>query len=80
MAKHDQKGDDEKFVCSMCKQDLCEFCIDVKRAIYSKEMICRCKRKAHAGEPRDQQILDPVTNDVHTPGLIISESGTVTRR
>lgn len=81
MAKrHDQKGNEDTFVCTRCKEDLCDFCVDVLRAVYSQDPICCCRRKGHSGEPIEQQILDPETNAVHTPGLIVHESGRVERK
>jgi len=77
--KHDQRGRADPFVCEGCQYGVCERCIDVLRSIYSKELICKCKRKNHMGEPRDQQILDPETNAVHAPGMIIHEDGEVER-
>lgn len=33
-----------------------------------------------SGEPRDKQILDPVTGDVHAPGLVIKRDGSIEYR
>lgn len=68
------------FVCEKCKAADCENCVDVLRAIYSDKMICMCNRARHSGEPVNEQIRDPETGAVHTPGLIISENGEVKRR
>lgn len=65
------------FVCTRCKANQCEQCVDVLRALYSDRMICKCRRKNHNGEPMDQQIADPTTGDVYAPGLVVREDGTI---
>lgn len=59
-------------VCKNCKEGDCEQCVDVLRSVYSKIPICQCIRKNHAGEPVDNQIIDPFTESVYGPeGKII---------
>lgn len=71
-------------VCSNCKEDKCEACIDRLRAIYSSVHLCECKRKLHAekrdGEPTSNQVEDPFTGNVEAPGLTVNTDGTVTFR
>lgn len=75
--RHDQLGDAPTFVCTSCKADNCEQCVDVLRSVYSQQTICRCRRKNHAGEPKDQQVSDPFTGTVYGPGMRIKLDGTV---
>lgn len=63
-------------VCAACKADKCTECVDVLRSVYTDDTICQCQRRNHAGEPRDQQIADPDTGTVHTPGGEIDINGT----
>lgn len=46
-------------------------------ALWGLDLICTCKRVGHEGEPRDQQIADPETGAVYTPGLKIAIDGEV---
>jgi hypothetical protein len=80
MARHDQKTNRRHMVCKQCEEGRCEECVDVLRAIYSNNLICKCTRRGHAGEPRDKQIMDPETGTVYAPGLEVSIDGEVKRR
>lgn len=81
MGRHDQKPKDGLMVCPECRKGNCVSCVDALLFIARGEgrEYCKCKRKGHNGEPRDQQILDPETGTVHAPGLTISKDGEVTR-
>lgn len=78
---HDQRPEPRMMVCPNCKQDKCESCVDRLRRIYSDETICTCTRKLHAekrdGEATLNQIKDPITGDIHAPGLIVTADGEV---
>ena len=78
--KHNKQGMKvpNDFVCDMCKLSSCENCIDVLRAVYTDDTICKCKRKDHSGEPVNQQVRDPFDGSVHAPNAVISEDGQVT--
>ena len=65
------------FVCSFCLMTECDKCVDIIRISSGYKLICTCKLVAHAGEPRDQQILDPATGTVFAPGLGVTKDGTV---
>ena len=66
--------------CPRCHEGKCDECVDVGRFLAGFEKpICQCIRKNHAGEPADQQILDPETGAVHAPGLVVKADGTVTQ-
>lgn len=79
--KHVQKAGGAMMTCSSCVSGLCENCVDRLRLVYSDNPICSCRKGGHedavTGEPRRQQILDPETNSIHTPGLVISPDGDV---
>lgn len=79
MARHDQRPDDRLMVCKNCKDGNCSACVDVLRAAYADDLICRCTRRNHMGEPVDQQIKDPETGTVYGPGLSVSELGEIAR-
>lgn len=79
MAKHDQKTKDEHMACSFCRNGVCDRCIDVVRALFSQESVCKCKKQGHMGEPLGKQILDPETGTVHAPGLVVTNDGQVFR-
>jgi hypothetical protein len=42
-----------------------------------KDPICECRKKDHGGEPREQQIRDPFTNEIVAPGLTVDMDGNV---
>lgn len=75
--KHAQRPDKSVLVCGHCKRGDCNNCVDVLRAIYTDNMICRCTRQGHGGEAINNQILDPETGSVHGPGAVIKADGTV---
>lgn len=82
MKRHNQQGEGrfppkEPFACSHCKAGNCNKCIDVMRVIYSQELICKCDRPGHSGEPTENQILDPETGAVHGPNVVVSADGQV---
>lgn len=77
MARHDQQADDRHFICTNCTDGKCEECVDILRMVYTDETICRCRKRGHAGEPRDSQVLDPETGDVIGPGLKVGLNGEV---
>lgn len=79
MARHDQRGKESTFVCTHCQESRCSECVDILRVIYTNQMICKCKRTEHTGEPVDQQIQDPETGTIYTPGLTVSRDGEVKR-
>jgi hypothetical protein len=79
MARHDQRPSETKMTCLWCNRGKCTECIDILRIIAGLDTICNCKLPNHAGEPRDQQVLDPETGVVHAPGLTVDPDGTVTR-
>lgn len=70
-------GSPALFVCARCQASDCEQCVDVLRVIVNLSPICHCTIQGHDGEPINQQILDPTTGDVHAPGLVVKEDGTV---
>lgn len=72
-------GSPALFVCARCQSGDCEQCIDVMRVIVNLVPICHCPIPEHDGEPFKQQILDPTTGDVHAPGLIVKEDGSIER-
>jgi hypothetical protein len=76
--KHAQRPDKTSMVCPSCKKDNCANCVDVLRAIYAEEMICKCTRQGHSGEAVDKQIADPFTGSVFGPHAVITEDGRVT--
>ena len=78
MARHDQRPDKSLLVCVNCKNGNCENCVDVLRMVYTNDLICKCERKNHLGEPLAEQIRDPFTGDIHGPHAVITEDGTVT--
>lgn len=41
-------------------------------------MICTCKRKNHDGEVVAVQVVDPFTDSVHGPNVVVSKDGEVT--
>lgn len=67
------------FVCQNCKEGKCIECVDILRILYTSDMICKCKRRGHSGEPSDEQILDPTTGDVYAKALVIKRNGRVQR-
>lgn len=77
MARHDQKGQAHKFVCPKCREDKCVECFDIVRIFANLPAICFCTRRNHSGEPRDNQVADPFTGDVHAPGLTVTYEGEV---
>lgn len=77
MAKHDQRPDKSVMVCVNCKKGNCSNCVDVPRAIYTDDMICKCQRKDHMGEPNRQQILDPDSGSIYGPHSVIDKDGNV---
>lgn len=78
MAKHDQRPDKSVMICVNCRENNCANCVDVVRSVYTDDMICKCTRKNHLGEPFSQQIKDPETGSVFGPHAVIKEDGTVT--
>lgn len=66
-------------VCIPCTRGECQNCVDILRIVYATKTICRCEKRGHSGEPRDQQVLDPETSTVHAPGLSVDIHGEVTR-
>lgn len=62
-------------LCPNCREGKCTECVDRLRMIYRDDPICTCKRGGHQdamqGEPRRQQIQDPLTGDVYGPGISI---------
>lgn len=79
MSKHNRQGigNSGTFVCTRCQADDCKNCVDVLRTIYTDQMICKCKRIGHDGEPVDQQVVDPFTESVHGPAAEITVDGEV---
>lgn len=81
MSRHDQQVQKAQMVCAECKAGVCEFCVDGLRLFYTNETICTCGRTDHSdkmrGEPRLGQVRDPFTGDIHAPGLVVTEDGTV---
>lgn len=77
-AKHDQHSvPAHGYICASCRADTCNDCIDVLRAIFGGEPLCRCKRAHHSGEPTDRQVTDPETGTVWGPGLRVTAEGEV---
>lgn len=77
MARHDQRPSRSLMTCQKCKAGNCAECVDVLRMVYTDDPICQCRRKNHAGEPRDSQVADPETGTVFTPGLSVTQDGEV---
>ena len=78
MARHDQKPKREHLVCKPCSEGNCARCVDVYRYLSGKkDPICECRKKDHGGEPREQQIRDPFTNEIVAPGLTVDMDGNV---
>lgn len=79
MSKRFRNGevDPKRMVCAGCLRNRCNECVDVLHALWGLDLICTCKRVGHEGEPRDQQIADPETGAVYTPGLKIATDGEV---
>jgi hypothetical protein len=67
--------------CKACSLGFCAECVDVIRiltgAYQTSGPACGCRNDGHDGEPRDQQVKDPFTGDIHGPGMIAKEDGTV---
>lgn len=78
MGRHDQKVNKKNMVCKPCSEGNCHRCIDIFRASYSTEDICRCEREQHAEDPSHRQILDPETGTVYMPGGEVDIDGNVT--
>lgn len=77
---HKQQVPKRDMTCPRCKEDKCNECVDVTRILLGfRDLICTCTRRGHGGEPRDKQIADPFTGDVHAPGLVIKTDGEVVR-
>lgn len=66
-----------EFICTHCSAGDCNNCSDIMRIIVNLPEICQCARPEHSGEPVNQQILDPETGDVHAPGMVIHEDGSI---
>lgn len=81
MSKRSGKSriDKRRMVCAPCLKGDCDNCVDVIHAALRMPEICTCTRKGHGGEPALNQIKDPVTGDVYTPGLVVRENGEVER-
>lgn len=80
MAKriHDQRPDKRSMTCPACKKGECNRCIDVSLVLAGRPLICTCTRKNHDGEPRDKQVLDPISEaTVIGPGMMIDLDGNV---
>lgn len=69
-----------KWVCSGCKENTCSNCIDVMRVgVLALDPICQCSKPKHSGEPRNNQVMDPITETVYGPELSVDKDGTVHR-
>lgn len=53
------------YVCDPCKTRDCNNCTDIMRVVFDQQLICKCDRRGHDGEPRDKQVKDPFTGEVH---------------
>lgn len=69
----------KKKVCVQCKYGQCQYCLDILNVLYDKSLVCTCELPNHSGEPRNNQILDPITGTVHAPGLTVTKDGEVKR-
>lgn len=79
-AAHDQKSTPDNWQCDPCKKGECNRCIDIMRVIKLRlPEMCKCKKRGHSGEARDNQILDPETGTVYGPGLRVTQEGEVIR-
>lgn len=70
--------------CPACRLGNCIECPDRIFLILRKDPVCTCKKAGHedaiSGEPRNVQVVDPFTEDIHGPGLTVSsETGVVKR-
>lgn len=63
--------------CLSCTSGHCERCTDIVMIVMDREPICECTAEGHSGEPSGRQILDPITGDVYTPGLRVTNEGKV---
>ncbi len=78
MSRHAQRVEPKHLTCTNCQQGNCTLCVDVLRMSYTDKTICQCTRQGHAGEARDNQIVDPETGAVYAPGLTVELDGSVT--
>lgn len=78
---HRQNASKALMTCLPCRMDGCGDCVDKIMLLLGRPQICGCERQLHdekiQGEPRLEQIRDPVTGDVYAPGLVAKHDGGV---